>query len=134
MIKIYLPNTPSKFVGDAKIFKVKKVKMTCGGGVGGSSWYEYIVDFPELFGGGMLNVTNYKGEKMILNTRYIVKVSDSQVVGITTDSQNSHYSGIKTNYYETPIDDNVVLHNDYGKTEVNGIKWLESIDFKEKKL
>lgn len=129
MIKIYLPNTPSHFVGDAKIFKVKKVKMTCGGGMGGSLWYEYIVDFPEHFGNGMLNVTNYKGEKMMLNIRYIVKVSDSQVVGITTDSQNSHYGGIKTNYYETPIDDDIVLHNDYGKTEVDGIKWLEKTDF-----
>lgn len=129
MIKIYLPNTPSHFVGGAKIYKVKKVKMTCGGGMGGSVWNEYIIDFPENIGTGHIDVTNYKGEKMLLNTRYIVKVTDSQVVGITTDSQNSHYFGVKTNYYETPIDDDVVLHNDYGKTESDGIKWLERIDF-----
>ena len=129
MIKMYLPNTPSHFVGGAKIFKVKKIRMTCGGGMGGSSWYEYIVDFPHNFGNGMLNVTNYKGEKMLLNIRYIVKVSDSQIVGITTDSQNSHYGGVKTNYYETPIDDNVELCEEYGKTEVDGIKWLDRTDF-----
>ena len=128
MIKMYLPNTPSHFVGDAKIFKVKKVKMTCGGGMGGSSWDEYIVDFPQNFGNGMLNVTNYKGEKMILNIRYIVKITDSQVVGITTNSQNLNYYGIKTNYYETPIDD-VDLYEEYGKNEVNGVKWLDRTNF-----
>lgn len=131
MIKMYLPNTPSKFVGDAKIFKVKKVLMTCGGGIGGSSWNEYIVDFPEnfMFGNGMLNVTNYKGEKMMLSIRYIVKISDSQIVGITTDSRNPTYSGVKTNYYETPIDDEVCLINEYGNNrDAEGIKWLDRID------
>ena len=129
MIKMYLPNTPSQFVGDAKIFKVKKVKMTCGGGIGGNSWYEYIVDFPQNFGNGMLNVTNYKGEKMMLNIRYIVKVSDSQVVGITTNSQNNNYYGVKTNYYETPIDDDVELCKEYGNNEVDGVKWLDRTNF-----
>ena len=103
MIKMYLPNTPSYFIGGAKIFKVKKVKMTCGGGMGGSVWNEYIIDFPENIDTGHIKVTNYKGEKMQLNTRYIVKVTDSQVVGITTDSQNSNFFGVKTNYYETPL-------------------------------
>lgn len=131
MIKMYLPNTPSQFVGDAKIFKVKKVLMTCGGGIGGSSWNEYIVDFPEnfMFGNGMLNVTNYKGEKMILSVRYIVKISDSQIVGITTDSQNPTYSGVKTNYYETSIDDDVRLISEYGTNrDAEGIKWLDRIN------
>lgn len=131
MIKMYLPNTPSFFMEPAKIYKVKKVKMTCGGGMGGCSWDEYIVDFPKnfQFGNGWLDVTNYKGEKMILNARYIVKISDSQIVGMKTNSQNPHYAGIKTNYYETPIDDSVELCEGYGNNEVNGVKWLDRTDF-----
>ena len=128
MIKMYLPNTPSKFVGKAKVLKVKKVKMTCGGGMGGASWDEYVVDFPETPKCDLIKVTNYKGEKMTLNTRYVVKVTDSQIVIITTDSQNPHYYGTKRFYYETPCDDDIVLCNEYGDSEKRGVKLFDSVN------
>ena len=128
MIKMYLPNTPSRFVGKPKVIKVKRVKMTCGGGMGGASWDEYIVDLPESTEQGLIKVTNYKGEKMTLNTRYVVKIVDSQIVAITTDSQNPNFYGKKSFYYETPCDDNVVQCNEYGGNDKNGIKFLERID------
>lgn len=132
MIKIYLPNTPSTFVGGAKIYKVKKVMMSCGGGMGGSKWYEYIVDFPEHLYNAHIEVTDYKGNKMLLNTRYIVKATDSQVVAITTNSKNPYNFGIKTFYYETPVDDNVMLYEKFGETEkAEGIEWLGKTNFKE---
>ena len=119
MITMYLPNTPSQFVGGAKIIKVKKVLMTCGGGMGGSSWTEYIVDFPrDINEKNIVKVTNWKGEKMHLNTRYIVKVTDGQIVGITIDSQNKNCGvGVSTHYYATPIDNDVRLQNTYGDNE-----------------
>ena len=128
MIKMFLPNTPSKFVGKAKVIKVNKITMTCGGGIGGSSWSEYIVDFPDNVEQGLVKVTNYKGEKMTLNTRYVVKIADSQIVVIITDSQNPNFYGKKSFYYETPCDDNVVLYADYGSNDKDGIKLLERID------
>ena len=128
MIKMYLPNTPSKFVGKAKVIKVQKVKMTCGGGMGGASWDEYIVDFPESIESGLVKVTNHKGKKMTLNTRYIVKIVDSQIVVITTDSQNPTYYGKKSFYYETPCDDDVVQCNEYKRGDQDNIKFLERID------
>lgn len=131
MIKMYLPNTPSRFVGNAKVIKVQKVRMTCGGGMGGASWYEYVVDFPETPRHDLVKVTNYKGEKMTLNTAYVVKVEDSQIVAITTDSKNPTFYGMKSFYYETPCDDNVILCAEYGPNELYdryGIKFLERID------
>ena len=128
MIKIYLPNTPSKFVGKAKIIKVKRVKMTCGGGIGGSCWDEYVTDFPETPKHDLIKVTNYKGVKMTINTAYVVKVVDSQIVIITTDSKNPNYYGVKSFYYETPCDDNIVLCSEYGDSEKHGVKFLGSIN------
>ena len=128
MIKMYLPNTPSKFIGMAKVIKIKKVKMTCGGGIGGASWDEYVVDFPETPKCDLIKVTDYKGKKMTLNTRYIVKVTDSQIVMIATDSKNPNYYGKKKFYYETPCDDDIVLCNEFGDSEKRGVKFLESIN------
>ena len=128
MIKMYLPNTPSRFVGKARVIKVKKVKMTCGGGMGGSVWDEYVVDYPERVGQGLIEVTDYRGKQMSLNTRYIVKVTDSQIVVITTDSQNSNFYGKKSFYYETPCDNNVVLCNEFGGNDKDNIKLIERID------
>ena len=128
MIKMYLPNTPSKFIGKAKVIKTKKIKMTCGGGMGGSVWDEYITDLPENIEHGLIKVTNYKGEKMTLNTSYIVKIVDSQIVVITTDSQNPTYRGKKSFYYETSCDDNVVQCNEYKRNGEEDMKLLEIID------
>lgn len=128
MIKIYLPNTPSRFIGKAQILKVKKVKMTCGGGIGGCSWDEYIVDFPETPKHDLIKVADYKGNKMTLNTRYVVKVTDSQIVMITTDSQNPNYYGVKRFYYETPCNEAIMLCNEYGNSEKHGVKFLECIN------
>ena len=119
MIKFYLPNTPSYFVGDVDIKKVKKVKMTCGGGMGGSCWYEYIScdTMPEDLNYGLINVVNYKGEKITINTMYVVKITEREVASIVTDSQNPHYSGIKKFFYEIPCGEDIELCNEYGRTE-----------------
>lgn len=128
MIKMYLPNTPSRFIGKARVMKVKRVKMTCGGGMGGASWNEYVLDFPETPKHDLIKVTNYKGEKMTINTAYVVKIMDSQIVAIVTDSQNPTFRGKKCFYYETPCDDNVVLCSEYGPNDKDSIKFLERID------
>ena len=133
MIKFYLPNTPSYFVGDVDIKKVKKVKMTCGGGMGGSCWYEYIScdTMPEDLNYGLINVVNYKGEKITINTMYVVKITEREVASIVTDSQNPHYSGIKKFFYEIPCGEEVGLCNEYGRTEEqHGVELIEVMNCK----
>lgn len=115
MLKIGLPNTPSCFVGKEKIIKAQKVLMTCGGGMGGTQWNEYIVDFPDYLtpNDTLIDVTNYLGEKIKLNVAYIVKVSDTQIVSFTTDSKNPHNKGKFKFFYETPIDNKVILVREF---------------------
>lgn len=133
MIKFYLPNTPSHFVGKVDIKKVKKVKMTCGGGMGGSCWYEYILcdTMPEDLSYGLIDVVNYKGEKITINTMYIVKIVEREVANIITNSQNPYHSGLKKFFYEIPCGETVELCNEYGKTEEqHGIELIEIVDCK----
>ena len=133
MIKFYLPNTPSYFVGKVDIKRVKKVKMTCGGGMGGCSWYEYILcdTMPEDLSYGLINVVNYKGEKITLNTSYIVKIEEKEVANIVTNSQNPYHSGVKKFFYESPCGEEVELCNKYGKTEEqHGVELIEIVDCK----
>lgn len=131
MLKMYLPHTPSKFIGEAEPIEVKKIKMTCGGGIGGSVWDEYIQSytFPENLPDGLIKLTNFKGEEITLNTRYMVKITDSQIVGITVESKN-HYigEGLKKYYYETPCDLNIVLCSEYNSRETEKLTFIEKID------
>lgn len=131
MIKFYLPNTPSYFVGKVDIKRVKKVKMTCGGGMGGNCWYEYILcdTMPEDLNYGLINVVNYKGEKITINTMHVVKITEREVANIVTDSQNLHYSGIKKFFYEIPCGEEVKLYNEYGRTEEqHGVELIEIVN------
>ena len=133
MIKFYLPNTPSYFVGDVDIKKVKKVKMTCGGGMGGSCWYEYILcdTMPENLSYGLIDVENYKGEKITINTMYVVKIMEREVASIVTNSQNPYHSGIKKFFYEIPCGEKVELCNEYGETEKqHGVELIEVMNCK----
>jgi hypothetical protein len=119
MIKIFLPNTPSKFVGKPKVYKIKKILMTCGGGMGGRSWDEYVLahTFPSDLPEGLFKVLNYKGEEVVLNAKYIVKIIDKYMIGISVDSQNSYCGvGITTYYYESPTN-NFKLTNEFGNTD-----------------
>lgn len=34
--------TPSEWDGEPEYLPITRIKMTCGGGMGGQSWYEYI--------------------------------------------------------------------------------------------
>lgn len=135
MIKVYLRYSDEVFVGDVKTYNVKKVLMTCSGGIGGCSWCEYIIDFPKHMDTTAMEVTNYLGVKMILNPRYIVKVSDSQVIAVTTNNENrlSRAYGMKTTYYETPIDGDIQIYNEVKNTEQynQGVEFLTRIDHKE---
>lgn len=133
MISFYLPNTPSYFVGKVDIKRVKKIRMTCGGGMGGCSWYEYILcdTMPDDLSYGLINVVNYKGEKITLNTSYVVKIEEKEVASIVTNSQNPYHSGIKKFFYEIPCGEKVEICNKYGETEKqHGVELIEVVKCK----
>lgn len=71
---IYLPMAPAQWLDNSfKRVNCMLVLMSCGGGMGGSSWYEFIK--PTDFNDGLIEVEGIHGDKFFLNTDFIVKVS-----------------------------------------------------------
>ncbi len=90
------PLTPSTWIGEPKYYPITRIKITCGGGMGGSSWYEYVDRIPldkfEDFTGKMLRVKTVDGNEKLINPNYVVEV-DSEITMIcaTLNSQNPHF-------------------------------------------
>lgn len=88
-----LPYLPAKWVGKEKYTKILKVRMTCGGGMGGASWYEYIKEIPmeELINNDKLVVKTFDGEEKLINTRYLVKAERFTIVTRKFYNENSNF-------------------------------------------
>lgn len=113
---IGLPMTPSKWVTTKPTYEaISRIKMTCGGGIGGSSWYEYVqrVSFENVHLGEMLPVVTIDGREKLLNPNNIVTVeSDLQLVSGVINSQNPNFEigqheyrylcrdGVKVSFYD----------------------------------
>lgn len=70
--KIYLPVSPSKYLSKPKVSSVIVVKMSCGGGMGGSCWNEYLLD--KDIKDGLNTYTRIDGIKIKINSKYVVRV------------------------------------------------------------
>lgn len=107
MIKVYKPFTPSEYVS-SNYYKVISIKMTCGGGMGGSVWYEHIVaDTPQkmkeiysaITNGGMMRVVDYLGNTKYINTNYIVMTKEQSIYELTIENKgNSSYGRVGGSY------------------------------------
>ena len=99
-----LPKTPATWVGEPTYTEIMRIKVTCGGGMGGSSWYEYVDrhDFKTVNVGGveMVKYKRYNGEKVTLNPHYIVTIQNFTLFTAIYDSRNSNFDiGKYTLYY-----------------------------------
>lgn len=121
-MKIYRTCNPSSFVEKEEIHDILKIKMSCGGGIGGASWYEYIHDTDKLEGETPVWVTNYLGERIKLNPKFMVKISQISIVKVTEDiTAWKFYNSSKPHgekylcirFIETPPYETVNLINDY---------------------
>lgn len=93
-LKIGKPMTPSKWIGDVIYTPVSRIKMSCGGGMGGSAWYETVerIDIDNIDLNKPLIVTTIEGNKRMLNPKYIVLI-DSEITMATRklDSKNPNF-------------------------------------------
>lgn len=71
--KIY---TPSEWIGKPEYTSVTRLRMTCGGGMGGSSWYEYVHRVAGISSNAIVRFIRYDGKPIIINTAYIVEAED----------------------------------------------------------
>lgn len=88
---IGFPMTPSRWVGDIAYRPMTQIHMTCGGGLGGASWEEYVerIDLDDIKPDAMLKVEKYDGTVMVINTKYIVSArSDITMYEFIIDTDN----------------------------------------------
>jgi len=94
------PISPSRWVSKAPACQeVTEITMSCGGGMGGSRWNEYVERTAlEVLARetGCITVRRYTGEKVILNTRFIVMARQLTIASMVLDSTNPYFPGLHT--------------------------------------
>lgn len=110
-----VPNTPSEWVGKPQYKNYLELLMTCGGGMGGSKWYEYIeennTDLTQC--PDMIYVTTIEGKHIFINTRFIVKAQEVRVMTVTCNSNNPYNGGKITEHWIVPDGVTVKLVPEY---------------------
>lgn len=92
--KLYKPMSPSAWVSsEASYQPVLKLTMTCGGGLGGSRWEEFIkrIPFDEVCYGTFLVAETWDGKKLVLNKRYMVKAEMLTIASAVLRSENPNF-------------------------------------------
>lgn len=89
------PLSPSNWLdNEVKYTPITRLRLSCGGGIGGAQWYENVQRIPlsDIKPDTMLEVTDLEGRKHLVNTRYIVEADSSvTVASVYLDSQNTNY-------------------------------------------
>lgn len=98
--KVYLPLSPAKFVGK-EVVDALSIMMSCGGGIGGSKWREYVE--PCYVKEGLNEVHDIVGNKdKILNSEFMVMVEKVKLVKTTVVHNNSNFEntvGVPVDYW-----------------------------------
>lgn len=110
--KIYLTKNPARIV-NSKIETVLRIKMTCGGGMGGSKWYETVKP-TTIIPNTLIQVETIEGETKLINTNFMVEATTKQLITITEIHQNHN----AINYlYLAPMNVEVEIMNKYRFTD-----------------
>ena len=87
---------------------VKRVEMTCGGGMGGAHWFLYGIfdNEPEI--GKLVRFTNeINGEVITINPKYIVTICEKRIVRVVSQYMESGKNIKQTRYYWLDVRDDV---------------------------
>ena len=87
--RVGVPTTPSLWYAGPEYHRYLKVTMTCGGGMGGSRWEEYI-EVQELPSNRLVPVKGIGGKAFQINTAYVVKVEPITVMSAAYMSHNPY--------------------------------------------
>jgi len=88
------PSTPGNWVDSTPTYReVTRLRMTCGGGMGGAQWYEVIerIDLNDLMQRDYLVTRNWLGEEIGINLRYVVDAKQFTLATAKYDSQNPNF-------------------------------------------
>ena len=120
--KIYLPLSPSKYLSKPKVSSVIVVKMSCGGGMGGSRWNEYLLD--KDIKEGLNTYTRIDGVKIKINSKYVVSVVYGMYIA------KVKYKHFNHNFMETfdKEQELLVLSGVKGVKLIDDYKTMEDVD------
>lgn len=129
---ITLPLTPAEFTTKKPVIVSKNgaiISVSCGGGMGGSFWKEYIIDFkPEMFFSSTCNhlvtVTLYDGSKKMINTNNIVDITPCTILRASVKHKNHNFTDNYREMYFTSNGNPVSFVNEYdsnAKCSVNEV-------------
>ena len=89
------PMSPAYWVSGVSYREITRIKMTCGGGMGGSVWYEYVNRIPlkdlASFDKMCMTVRRWDGKEILLNRSYMVKAEQFTIASAVLRSQNSNF-------------------------------------------
>ena len=98
------PMTPGQWASQMTYMPVTRLGISCGGGVGGSHWFEYVdtIDFSEFIENTepMIKVKTWNGKEMVINKNFIVDLENFEIAHAKYNSQNWNFEqGIYDCYY-----------------------------------
>ena len=88
------PMTPGNWVGrEMKCIPVTMLSMSCGGGTGGSHWYEYIERIPleDLCNGNRIVVKTWDGKSKLINLNNVVTAEQLTIATAVYNSKNPNF-------------------------------------------
>ena len=68
--------TPSSWLRKPDYTPITRIRLSCGGGMGGSSWYEYIERLENIPSNEVIKVKRYDGKEIYINTSWVVMAED----------------------------------------------------------
>lgn len=81
--------------------QIQRVRISCGGGMGGSSWFEYGKALDPIEPNKIIRFRCYiTGEVKFINTSFVVTVENKKVAKVESDcTRNSNFKNKKTIHY-----------------------------------
>ena len=91
---IGVPMTPGHWVSKSvEYMPITRLRMSCGGGIGGAQWFEYVnrVPLDELAEMKSAIVTTWNGKRKLINMNYVVEAEKFTIAKAVYDSMNPNF-------------------------------------------
>lgn len=81
IIEKKLPISTAKWISEPRYKKISRIRMSCGGGLGGAQWFEYVyrIGYEDL-NKKFIKVERIDGKEISINTSNVVDIEDFTLV------------------------------------------------------
>lgn len=92
---LQFPGSPCRWTTGLRLKAISIITMSCGGGMGGAQWKEYVDRLPNILleEGRMIEVRDaVSGEAFAINPRFVVNISNCHMAEADCSSSNSNFA------------------------------------------